>query len=263
MGPIDFPEQRLRGRCAIVTGGGAGIGRAYAHRLAAEGAAVVIAELDGAAGEVVAKEITDAGGAAHAVQTDVGDESSVRAMLSTAMQVYDRVDVLVNNAAMFLRVAVAHADPEDLDIVEFERVLHVNVTGTWLCCKFVVPVMRAQSYGKIINISSGTVFKGSGGNMLQYVTSKSAILGFTRSLARTVGPDGIRVNCVAPGFTIADESTSAEELDVALQRARRERALPRIQHPDDLVGVVSFLSSADSDFITGQTIVVDGGAYMH
>jgi 3-oxoacyl-[acyl-carrier protein] reductase len=259
----EYAEQRLAGRCAIVTGAGHGLGRAYAHRLGAEGARVVIAELDGAAAEAVQRELTDAGVEALAVQADVGDEASVASMVSAAIGAFGKVDVLVNNAAMFSSVAVEQTTVEGLTFEHFEQVLRVNVLGTWLCARAVIPDMRSRNYGKIVNISSGTVFKGSGGTMLQYVTSKSALLGFTRSLARTVGPDGIRVNCVAPGFTVANEDAGEDELEQALQRAQAERALPRVQTPEDLVGIVSFLASADSDFITGQTIVVDGGAFMH
>lgn len=263
MDPSKFSEQRLAGRCAIVTGAGHGIGRAYAHRLGAEGAQVVVAEVDAAAGEAVAKELASDGIEAVAVETDVSEQASVQAMVARAVEAFGKVDVLVNNAAMFTTFPVMEAAPEELPLEHFERVLSVNVTGTWLCAAAVIPDMRKRSYGKIINISSGTVFKGSGGAMLQYVTSKSAILGFTRSLARSLGPAGIRVNCVAPGFTVTGDDPTPEELESALAKAKTERALARIEEPDDLVGIVSFLSSADSDFITGQTIVVDGGAFMH
>lgn len=259
----DFSEKRLAGRTAIVTGGGYGIGKAYAHRLAAEGAQVVVAELDGAAGEAVAKELGASGLEAIAVQTDVGEEESVVEMVAKSIDAFGKVDVLVNNAAMFTRVPVVNTTVEGLSFEHFEKVLRVNVLGTWLCARTVIPDMRKRQYGKIINISSGTAFKGSGGTMLQYVTSKSALFGFTRSLARTVGPDGIRVNCVAPGATVAEDDPTPEQLERAQQRAALERALAKVETPEDLVGIVAFLSSGDSDFITGQTIVVDGGAFMH
>lgn len=257
-----FSEQRLAGRCAVVTGAGHGIGRAYALRLAAEGAQVVVAELDEPAGEEVRERIVAAGGQAIAVRTDVAEEASVEKMAGVAKKSFGKVDVLVNNAAMFTSVPVRHGSLEGLTLEHFERVLRVNVLGSWLCARAVIPDMRERGYGKIVNISSGTVFKGSAASMLQYVTSKSALLGFTRTLARAVGPDGIRVNCVAPGYTIAGD-VSADELESARERAESERALPRIETPEDLVGVVAFLASADSDFMTGQTIVVDGGAFMH
>lgn len=258
-----FSEQRLSGRTAIVTGGGHGIGRAYAQRLAAEGAEVVVAELDGPAGESAAKEIASNGGAAIAIETDVADESSVAGMLAGTLGAFGKVDILVNNAAMFTTVPVEQTSLEGLSYEHFEKVLKVNVLGTWLCSRAVVPDMQSRQYGKIINISSGTVFKGSGASMLQYVTSKSALLGFTRCLARSVGGDGIRVNCVAPGLTMTEEVATPEREEAMLDRARGERAIVKIATPEDLVGLISFLSSGDSDFITGQTIVVDGGAFMH
>jgi 3-oxoacyl-[acyl-carrier protein] reductase len=184
-------------------------------------------------------------------------------MVAATIDAFGKVDVLVNNAAMFTTVPVLHTDLAGLTVEHFEQVLRVNVIGTWLCCRHVVPEMKRQQYGKIINIASGTVFKGAGDTMLQYVTSKSALLGFTRVLARSVGGDGICVNCVAPGGTMTEEVASPEREEAMLARARSERALKRVETPEDLVGIIAFLSSADSDFITGQTIVVDGGAFMH
>lgn len=263
MSPSNYSEQRLVDRCAVVTGAGHGIGRAYARRLGAEGAQVVVAEVDQQAGETVARELVGNGIEAIALRTDVADGDSVKATVERATQAFGKVDILVNNAAMYSTFPVLEALPEELPLEHFEQVLRVNVLGSWLCASAVIPGMRRRGYGKIINISSGTVFKGSGADMLQYVTSKSAILGFTRTLARALGPSGIRVNCVAPGFTVTKDDPTAEEMDEALQRARAERALARVETPEDLVGVVSFLASADSDFITGQTIVVDGGAFLH
>ncbi len=260
---MEFSEQRLNGRVAVVTGGGFGIGRAYSHRLAAEGASVVIAELDAAAGDQVASEICSEGHTAVAIATDVANEQQVTDMVAGAIEAFGRVDVLVNNAAMFTKVPVVEAAIEDLTFEHFEKVLRVNVLGTWLCARAVIPDMRKRSYGKIINISSGTVFRGSAGTMLQYVTSKSALLGFTRSLARTVGADGIRVNCVAPGLTMTNDIKTPERIEVMVARAHSERAIRKVETPEDLVGVISFLASSDSDFIDGQTIVVDGGAFMH
>ena len=260
---MEFPEQRLGGRTIIVTGGGYGIGRAYAHRVAKEGAKVVVAEIDGDAGERVAKEIASHGYEAVAIETDVANEKSVNHMVAESLAAYGRIDVLINNAAMFTKVPIEYSTLDDMSFEHFERVLRVNVLGTWLCARAVIADMRKRQYGKIINISSGTVFKGAGGTMLQYVTSKSALLGFTRSLARMVGPDGIRVNCVAPGGTMTDDINTPEKEQTMFERARSERAIVKVETPEDLVGIISFLSSSDSDFITGQTILVDGGAFMH
>ena len=191
---------RVEGRVAIITGGGHGIGRAYATRLAAEGASVVIAELDGTAGSAVAAELTTQGYAAFAVQTDVANETSVNHMAAQAIEKFGRIDVLVNNAAIFATVPMSRSPFDQISVDEWDRMMGVNVKGTWLACRAVVPQMRKQGYGKIINVSSGTALKGSP-SRIHYVTSKAGILGFTKTLANEVGKDGICVNCVAPGST--------------------------------------------------------------
>ena len=250
------PVKRLEGRVAIVTGGGHGIGKAYAHRLAEEGAAVVIAELDGAAAERVAAEV---GGLA--VRTDVAEQASVAEMARRTLERYRRIDILVNNAAIFASVPMSRAPFDQIDPAEWDRMMAVNLRGTWLACRAVIPQMREQRYGKIINISSGTALKGSA-SRIHYVTSKAGIIGFTRTLAMEVGKDNICVNCIAPGSTLSEENAD-EALIKYRQAAASTRALQRMQRPEDLVGAVAFFASADSDFITGQTLVVDGGAHMH
>ena len=248
--------KRLDGRVAIVTGGGHGIGKAYARRLAEEGAAVVIAELDAPAGEGVAAEV---GGLA--VRTDVSEEASVGEMARRTLERYGRVDILVNNAAIFATVPMSRAPFDEIDPAEWDRMMAVNLRGTWLACRAVIPQMRKQRYGKIINISSGTALKGSA-SRIHYVTSKAGIIGFTRTLAMEVGKDNICVNCIAPGSTLSEENAD-ESIVKYRQAAASTRALQRLQRPEDLVGAVAFFASADSDFITGQTLVVDGGACMH
>jgi 3-oxoacyl-[acyl-carrier protein] reductase len=248
--------KRLEGRVAIITGGGHGIGKAYARRLAEEGAAVVIAELDGAAAERVAAEV---GGLA--VRTDVAHEPSVAEMARRTLERYGRIDILVNNAAIFATVPMSRAPFDEIDPEEWDRMMAVNLRGTWLACRAVIPQMRKQRYGKIINISSGTALKGSA-SRIHYVTSKAGIIGFTRTLAMEVGRDNICVNCIAPGSTLSEENAD-EAIVKYRQAAASSRALQRLQRPEDLVGAVAFFASADSDFITGQTLVVDGGACMH
>jgi 3-oxoacyl-[acyl-carrier protein] reductase len=248
--------KRLEGRVAIVTGGGHGIGKAYARRLAEEGAAVVIAELDGAAAERVAAEV---GGLA--LRTDVAEEASVAEMARRTAERYGRIDILVNNAAIFATVPMSRAPFDQIEPAEWDRMMAVNLRGTWLACRAVVPQMRKQRYGKIINISSGTALKGSA-SRIHYVTSKAGIIGFTRTLAMEVGRDNICVNCIAPGSTLSEENAD-EALIKYRQAAASTRALQRMQRPEDLVGAVAFFASSDSDFITGQTLVVDGGAHMH
>ncbi len=252
---------RLDGRVAIITGAGHGIGKAYAARLAAEGARVVIAELDGAGGSAVAAELTAQGREAIAVQTDVASEASVNNMAQQTILRFGRIDVLVNNAAIFATVPMSRSPFDQISVEEWDRMMSVNVKGTWLASRAVVPQMRKQAYGKIINVSSGTALKGSP-SRIHYVTSKAGILGFTKTLANEVGKDGICVNCVAPGSTLSEENPDDDILKMRAQAANA-RALKRVQTPEDLTGAVVFFASADSDFITGQTLVVDGGSCMH
>ena len=252
---------RLADKVAIVTGGGHGLGRHYASAYVAEGAAVVVAELDAAAGALAADELTAEGGQALAIPTDVSDESSVKAMVQEVIAGFGRIDILVNNAAMFASVAITQGPFENIPLEEWDRLFAVNVRGAWLCCREVIPHMRARGYGKIINISSGTASKGTP-NMLHYVASKAAVEGMTRALAREVGATtGICINAVAPGNTESEPriaSLTAEER----ARALRDRIFQRAEKPEDVVGAVMFLSSPESDFMTGQTIHVDGGSVL-
>jgi NAD(P)-dependent dehydrogenase (short-subunit alcohol dehydrogenase family) len=251
-------SKRLQGRVAIVTGGGHGIGKAYARRLAQEGAAVVIAELDGPAAERVAAEL---GAQALAVRTDVAEQASVENMARHTVERFGRIDVLVNNAAIFATVPMSRAPFDEIDPAEWDRMMAVNLRGTWLACRAVVPQMRKQRYGKIVNISSSTAIKGSA-SRIHYVTSKAGIIGFTKTLAMEVGKDNICVNCIAPGSTLSEENAD-DALIQYRQAAAATRALQRMERPEDLVGAVAFFASSDSDFITGQTLVVDGGACLH
>ena len=251
----------LDGRVAIVTGGGHGIGKAYCEGLAQNGAAVVVAEIDGDAAERTASALRSSGARALEVQTDVADEMSTRAMAQRALDAFGRIDVLVNNAAVFATIPISRVLLEEISVEEWDRVMAVNLRGIFLSCKAVLPAMRQQGYGKIINISSGTALNGSP-TRIHYVTSKGGVLSFTRTLAREVGSSGIRVNAIAPGSTLSEENPTEEIL-----RFRRQgigdRALGHVQVPTDLVGTVVFFASPASDFITGQTLVVDGGGTMH
>lgn len=259
--------RRLDGLTAIITGAGHGIGRAYARRLGQEGANVVVADVDGPAAETVAKELEAEGISSLATSTDVAEVAQVEAMTTEALGRFGRIDILVNNAAMMKTVPLG---PGGIDVVEsaqFEKILRVNVVGTLLCIQAVVPDMRKRQYGKIVNISSTRALvapPGRSGSMIHYASSKAAILGLTKAVAREVGVDGIRVNCVAPGSTFSDD-TNAEQARAAAERRPQvdERCIRALETPDDLVGTVAFLTSHDSDFVTGQTIVVDGGFVMH
>ncbi len=244
------------GTVVLVTGGAHGIGREYCRAFARAGACVVIADLDGAAATTAAEEL--GGPEALAIETDVADERRVEAMVAAALARFGRIDVLVNNAAIYAAVPVRRALLDALTVAEWDEVMAVNLRGMFLCARAVVPGMRSRAYGRIVNVSSGTPLSGTGA--LHYATSKAGVIGFTRTLARELGPSGITVNAIAPGATLT-ELTGAEE------RRRHEegaatRAIPRVGTPQDAVGAVLFLSSPSAGFITGQTLVVDGGRVM-
>lgn len=251
---------RLAGRVAIVTGGGQGLGRAFAHRLAADGARVVVADRNTDAATAVAAEIgAEIGADALAVEVDVADPDSVAAMVHRSTDVFGGIDVLVNNAAIFSTLAMRPF--EEIDPAEWDLVMAVNVRGPFLCTRAVAPVMRRAGYGKVVNISSATVWIGRP-HYLHYVTSKAALIGMTRALATELGPAGVRVNAITPGATRTEipraTVTPEQEAAIVAGQAIRQR-----QVPADLVGVVAFLAGPDSDFITGQTVNVDGGAAFH
>ena len=250
---------RLAGRTAIVTGGAKGIGRHYCQALAAEGADVMIADVaDGSdlAAELAAKHGRNG---TASLTFDVSDEGQVKALVAKTVERFGTIDILVNNAAVYS--TLEEQDFTDIDVAVWDRVMAVNVRGPFLMAKHVVPHMQARRYGKIINIGSGTVFRGIP-QMMHYVTSKGAVTAFTRSLSRAVGRDGICVNTLAPGFTLSDTvvENNPTHVNSSRQNAVERRAIKRDAYPSDLLGALVFLASADSDFITGQTIAVDGGA---
>ena len=251
---------QLQDRVAIVTGGGHGIGRQYSLRYADEGAKLVVADIDQAAAERVAGEITAKGQEALPVGVDVADEESCQAMAHRAVDRFGKLDVLMNNAAVFATIPINRGFIEDIAIDEFDRVMAVNVKGVFLACRAVLPYMKQQRYGKIINISSSVVFSGPPGR-IHYNASKGAVLAFTRTLAREVGDFNICVNGIAPGSTLSEENPTDDV--VAMRNAGVQmRAFKRVQRPEDLLGTAVFLASPDSDFMTGQTLCVDGGGNM-
>ena len=250
---------RLEGKAAIVTGGARGIGAAFAKALAGEGAKVVIADV--ADGAPVATAIGAEGGEAIFVTTDVSSREAVEAMVETALGRFGRIDILVNNAAVLS--TIKHKPFAEIDSAEWDALMAVNVRGAFECARAVLPAMRRQGYGKIVNMASGTVFKGAV-DMLHYVTSKGAIVAMTRSLARELGGDNIMVNAIAPGLIRSEGLAANPSFTAAMFDAgRSSRALKREQQPADLIGALIFLVSHDSDFVTGQTLVVDGGSAMH
>ena len=249
---------RLEGRVAIVTGGGRGIGAAYAKTLAAEGAKVAVTDIIDT--ETTVNIIKQAGGEAVGIHCDVTDPANVDAMVAETVETFGKLDIIVNNAAVFADLDQRSflEIPED----EWDMVMRVNTRGVFTCTKAAVREMKKNGYGKIVNIASGTVFKGTP-MLLHYVSSKGAQVAFTRALAREVGGDGITVNCIAPGLTMSEKLVDDEQWNAVKDGNTASRALKREEVPEDLLGAVVFFSSSDSDFITGQTLVVDGGSAMH
>jgi 3-oxoacyl-[acyl-carrier protein] reductase len=248
----------LKDKIVIVTGGGHGIGKAYCFGFARSGSRVIVADIDRLAAEQVAAQITkETGSETLPVHVDVAHEASTKEMAAAALQRFGRIDVLINNAAIFATIPMNRGRIETIDPEEWDRLMAVNPRGLFFCCRAVLPTMRKQNSGKIINIASGTVFAGSPGR-IHYVTSKAATIGFTRTLAREVGEYNINVNVLAPGNTLSEENPTEETIRLRESSAGL-RALKRVQVPQDVVGAMLFLASPLSDFITGQTINVDGG----
>ncbi len=254
---------RLKDKVAIVTGGAQGIGKAYATSFADEGAKVSVADINLEAAKATVKTIKERGGEALAIRTDVSSPEDTQKMVRKTIEHFGRVDILVNNAAIFGRIPITQATFYEIELSEWDRTWDVNVKGVFLCCRAVFPHMKAQGGGKIINISSIMFFLG-GTQYIKYahyIAQKGAIIGLTRALARELGEYNINVNCIAPGGTLAEEPTEAS-LEKRKKAAER-RCIKRIEYPEDLAGTAVFLASSDSDFISGQTIVVDGGDIMH
>jgi NAD(P)-dependent dehydrogenase (short-subunit alcohol dehydrogenase family) len=250
---------RFQGKVAIVTGAETGIGKAIAERLAGEGAAVVLADIVDA--EHVARAIRGQGGRALAARTDVADEASVDAMVDRTLSEFGRVDVLVNNAAIAARIQLRPF--EQIPVAEWRRMQDVNAMGPFLCTRAVAPHMRKQQSGRIVNITSGTAFKGAP-FMLDYVASKGALMAMTRALARELGQDMVTVNAVSPGYTLSEGNLANKEFLASYREAAiHTRALPRDGWPADIVGAVAFLASDDAGFVSGQILAVDGGSVYH
>ncbi|PYN43405.1 MAG: dehydrogenase [Candidatus Rokuibacteriota bacterium] len=248
---------RLKDKVVIVTGGARGIGRAYCLGLATEGARVVVADIVDPKPTV--KELETRGGQALGVECDVSREEDTLRLATETLARWGRIDVLVNNAALY--GALKRRPFMEIPVEEWDRVMAINLRGLFLCSRAVFPAMKTQGKGKIVTIASGTFFKGVP-NYIHYTTSKGGVVGFTRSLARELGEFGIRVNAIAPGFTLSGENEKnmpPEGKDANV----RMRMLKRAEVPEDIVGTLIFLASDDSDFITGQTVVVDGGGSVH
>lgn len=252
---------RLKDRCIVITGGGHGIGRAYAERCAAEGAAVVIADIDGVAASAVATSITDAGCRATGLEADVRILGSMQAVVAEAEEKFGGVDGLINNAGMLTIVPISRVGFESIDEAEWDDVIDTNLKGTWLACRAAVPAMRRRGGGSIVNIGSGTFFLGSP-TRAHYVASKGGVIGLSRVLSRELAADNIRVNVIVPGSTLSEDNPSE---DVIKMRSApiANRSIKRIEVPEDLTGAAVFFLSGDSDYVTGQTLVVEGGGILH
>jgi 3-oxoacyl-[acyl-carrier protein] reductase len=249
----------LEGRSVIITGGGKGIGKVYAEEFAKVGARVVAADIDGPAAKAVAEAIVAQGGEAVGLGVDIASEEATLAMAKATIDRFGAIDVLVNNAS--LMSVLARRSWLEIPVDEWDRVMAVNLRGMFLACKAAFPAMKAQKRGKIVNISSSRVWEGAP-NRLHYTTSKAGVIGFTRALSREVAEFGITVNAVTPGITQSETQVASSSGNYLTARIAG-RAIERVQVPADLVGAVMFLSSAASDFMTGQTINVDGGKSMH
>lgn len=249
---------KLDGKVAILTGGAEGIGMTYAQALAAEGAAVAI--WDVVSSEKSVANVRAKGGACMGMTCDVTDPRAVSQSLEQVVAEFGGVHILVNNAAVYARLLDLKPF-EEITSAEFDKAMSVNVRGPFECAKAVSPIFRKQGYGKIINIASGTAFKGTAG-LMHYVASKGAVISMTRAMANELGPAGVRCNAIAPGLVLT-EAISRPGLEDFRAGAVSTRFLKAGQVPQDLAGALVFLASPDSDFITGQTLVVDGGSAMH
>jgi 3-oxoacyl-[acyl-carrier protein] reductase len=257
--PAAARDFSVQDRVVLITGAAQGIGRELARQYAAAGAIAIVADMNGDAAKRVECEITEQGGRSMSVEADVADPQAVAAMTDAIVARFGRIDVLINNAAIFASLDKRKFEQIPLD--EWDQVIRVNINGPFLCARAVAPVMRKAGWGRIINIASDAVPKGVM-NYMHYVTSKSAMIGFTNAMARELGEDGINVNCIRPG-AVATEVERAVNPTQGLRNSQiAQQCLKRGMLPTDLVGIMLFLSSPASSFITGQTIACDGG-YTH
>lgn len=249
----------MKDKVIIITGGSQGIGKTYAEELAAQGAKIVVADINEEKGILVQESIRKQGHACSFIKVDVSDPESTKQMAEFAVKEYGSIDVLVNNAAVFSTIKMKPF--EEISLQEWDLVMRVNLTGVHLCCQAVVPHMRAGKKGSIINIASDVVFSGKP-HFIHYTASKAGVIGYTRALAREVGEDNITANIIAPGpvYTEVEHVTTTKEQDQAIFE---KQCIKRFANPNDLIGAISFLASDQSSFITGQILTVNGGKEMY
>ena len=250
--------KRHQDKVIVVTGAGRGLGRAYAQRLASEGARIAICEIDARAGAAVAEDLRNNGANAIFIETDVASREGTEFMAARVLEKWGQIDGLVTNAG--LANSVGGQTYDEITVTQWDRIMEVNVRGTWLTCRAVAPHMQKLKKGSIVTVSSDTAHWGSP-RLLHYVTSKGAVEAFTRAMARELGPDGIRVNCIAPGL-LNNEATAGVP-QVKREWNIQNRAIQREGSPEDIAGLVSFLLSDEASFITGQLIVANGGLVFH
>jgi 3-oxoacyl-[acyl-carrier protein] reductase len=251
---------RLQDKVAIITGGAEGIGKAYAIAFAKEGAKLVVADINVPAAQALADRLTKQGTEVLATRTDVSKVVDTEEMTKQALERFGRIDVLINNAAKFQRNPAVRAPVWKLDPAEWDSVMAVNLRGVFLCCRAVLPQMMKQKSGKIINIASSLAFSGAA-EFSHYSASKGGVLTFSRALAKEVGEHNINVNTLCPGFTLS--ATPGSQTEERRFTEVSSRILKRAEYPEDLVGAAIFLASSDSDFMTGQALVVDGGLVLN
>ena len=250
----------LKDKVAVITGGGRGLGKEFALRYAEEGAKLFLPDISLERAEETVKEIKSKGGNAAAILCDISDENATRKMADEAVKQFGKIDILVNNAAIWAGLNITPWDA--WTVADWERILKVNVIGTWLVCKAVAPVMAKAGKGKIINIASNVAQVPAAQVFLPYACSKGTIYTFTHAMARALGESGINVNAIAPGYTTTEASLGQRDSDGTFKLATGEQTLKRREDPKDLLGAAVFLASEMSDFITGQVLYVDGGTVM-
>jgi 3-oxoacyl-[acyl-carrier protein] reductase len=250
----------LNDKVAIITGAGRGLGRQFALRFAAEGARLLLPDISLERAEAVAREVREGGGQARAMLADISQENDTREIAAEVMKHFGHVDILLNNAALYY--GVARRDWDAWTVEDWDQMFAVNVRGTYLCCKAIGPLMAKEGHGKIINIASDVFMVPGAVNLLAYAVSKAAVYGMTKALARALGPSGVNVNSIGPGFTATEASLGQDGNQAAFEATIAGQSLKRREEPTDLPGAAVFLASADSDFVTGQFLIVNGGHVM-